>query len=277
MSTVLFPKACLHLCFSYQQGQFEVNYEPVWGLQGGDWPFFIRAAIKETAQARGLTANFMGRPRACSHPAESSYFNGSHFNCSIWDAAGARNLFYDAAQPDNVSDFARHWVAGLLKNMNAMTALLCPTVNCYRRMHRERTPSINSWGVDNRYTTLRVKNYGPSASYVENRVPSGLVNPYLALAANIAAGLDGVLNRLEPPAQGRNSPEAGLMLATLEEGLQALERSEVMREALGADFVAHYCCLKREGEIQELPLADMREEDNHDAFRDERDMYARFF
>ena len=134
----------------YYQGQFEVNYDPVWGLQGGDWPFLIREAIKETAQAHNWTANFMGRPRAQFNATDARFFNGSHFNCSVWDATGSRNLFYDAAAPDNVSAFARHWVAGLMKNMEAMTAILCPTVNCYRRMHRERTPSVNSWGVDNR-------------------------------------------------------------------------------------------------------------------------------
>jgi glutamine synthetase len=131
--------------------------------------------------------------------------------------------------------------------------------------------------VDDRFTTLRVKNYGPSAAYIENRVPSGVVNPYLALAANIAAGLDGVLNRLEPPAQGRDSPEAGLMLSTLEDSLKALESSTVMREALGSDFVDHYCCLKREGEIKQLPQSDMRVDNNVAAFSDELAMYGRFF
>ena len=209
------------------QGQFEVNYEPVWGLQGGDWPFVIRQAIKEMAQQRGLAANFLGRPGAQLTPEQARYFNGSHFNCSVWDARGERNLFWDASKADKVSDFARHWVAGLMKHMHAMTAILCPTVNCYRRMHCKRTPSVNSWGVDDRYSTLRVKNYGPRSAYIENRVPSGVVNPYLALAVNIAAGLDGVLNRLEPPAEGRDGPDVSLMLSTLEEGLQALESSQV--------------------------------------------------
>jgi len=130
-----------------------------------------------------------------------------------------------------------------------------------------------------RYTSLRVKNYGPATSYIENRVPSGVVNPYLALAANIAAGLDGVLNRLEPPAPGRDDPAAtggGLMVSSLAAGLAALEASPVMREALGSEFVDLYCALKREGEIAELPHSDMSVEDDHAAFRDEIDMYGRF-
>ena len=201
--------------------------------------------------------------------------NGAHFNCSVWDASGTTNLFADPGRPDGFSDFGRHWVAGLLKNADAMTALVCPTVNCYRRLHGPWAPKRFAWGVDDRHATFRVKNMGdPALTWVENRVPSGLANPYLALAANIAAGLDGVLNRLEPPPPG--GLEGGpRVLADLEDSLKALEASSVMREALGPDFVEYFCCLKREGEIKQLPKSDMAVEDDVEAFQEEVLMYGR--
>ena len=67
--------------------------------------------------------------------------SGAHFNHSIWDKDGKKNLFWDPSKHDKMSDFARHWMAGLVKHTYAMTAILCPTVNCYRRMHGVWAPS----------------------------------------------------------------------------------------------------------------------------------------
>ena len=105
-------------------------------------------------------------------------------------------------------------------------------------------------------------------------MPSGLVNPYISLAANIAAGLDGVMNRLELPAAGRHEGSPRI-LSDLEEALKALEASQVMKDALGADFVEYYCCLKREGDIKQLPKSDVRVEDDVEAFKEEVEMYGR--
>eukprot|EP00088_Acartia_fossae_P038788 TRINITY_DN40257_c0_g1_i1.p1 TRINITY_DN40257_c0_g1~~TRINITY_DN40257_c0_g1_i1.p1 ORF type:complete len:445 (-),score=51.26 TRINITY_DN40257_c0_g1_i1:263-1597(-) len=256
-------------------GQFEINYEPTWGILGADWPFIIRGELKESASKVGLSANFMGRPFAKDEMNRNHCGNGAHFNHSLWNLAGSKNMFRDESKPDKVSDLARHWIAGLIKHVNAMTALLCPTVNCYRRMHGPWAPSIPSWGVDDRYSTFRMKNFGKTSTYIENRIPSGLVNPYLALAVNIAAGLDGVLNQLTVPAQ-RNGVELSSMPSTLEESLQALEQDKVLREALGEDFVTWFCALKREGEIKMLPKSDMTKEDDSQAFADEMEMYGRY-
>jgi glutamine synthetase len=207
--------------------------------------------------------------------------NGAHFNCSIWDAAGSTNLFVDTSKDDGVSDFLRHWVAGLLKNADAITALLNPTVNCYRRLHGPWAPSHAAWGIDDRYATFRVKNFGGGSSsaltWLENRLPSGLANPYLALAANIAAGLDGVLNKLELPtaASGGGHEKGPRILSDLEESLKALEASTVMRAALGDEFVDYFCCLKREGDIKQLPKSDIAIEDDVEAFKEEVELYGR--
>jgi glutamine synthetase len=201
--------------------------------------------------------------------------NGAHFNCSVWDATGATNLFADPTKDDGVSDFARHWVAGLLKHADALTALLCPTVNCYRRLQGPWAPSLAGWGFDDRHATFRIKkSYENDDIYVENRLPSGLANPYISLAANIAAGLDGVLNKLELPPAVNGGASGPRILSDLEAALQALEGSTAMREALGEDFVEYYCCLKREGDIKFLPKSDIRVEDDSEAFKEEVEMYG---
>jgi glutamine synthetase len=201
--------------------------------------------------------------------------NGAHFNCSVWDADGRTNLFADPTKADGVSDFARHWVAGLMRHADALTALLCPTVNCYRRLRGPWAPSRAGWGFDDRHATFRIKkNYDTDDIFVENRLPSGLANPYIALAANIAAGLDGVLNQLELPPPAADGDGGPRILANLEEALQALEGSAAMREAFGADFVEYYCCLKREGDIKFLPRSDIRVEDDAAAFKEEVEMYG---
>ena len=223
----------------------------------------------------GASANFMARPWPKDAVTRDQCGNGAHFNCSVWDATATRNLFSDPTHGDGVSAFARHWVAGLLRNADAMTALLCPTVNCYRRLHGPWAPSHAAWGLDDRLATFRVKkSYENDDIYVENRMPSGLVNPYISLAANIAAGLDGVMNRLELPAAGRHEGSPRI-LSDLEEALKALEASQVMKDALGADFVEYYCCLKREGDIKQLPKSDVRVEDDVEAFKEEVEMYGR--
>lgn len=256
-------------------GQFEINYEPTWGILGADWPFVIRSALKEQASQAGLVANFMSRPWPKNPETSLHCGNGAHFNHSLWSLDGAKNLFHDEGQPDQISQLARHWVAGLVKHTPALTALLCPTVNCYRRMYGPWAPSVPSWGVDDRYSTYRVKNFGRSATYVENRVPSGLVNPYLALAACVCAGLDGIVNRLEAPPQ-RQGGELQRVPATLQESLQALETDQVMRRGLGEAFVEWYCALKRQGEILMLPQSDMKVDDDAEAYKAEMEMYGYF-
>jgi len=250
-------------------GQFEINYQPVWGILGGDWPFLIREALKETALEFDYIANFMGMPT----PNEGG--TGAHFNHSVWDKNGKKNIFYDPTKKDNVSDFARHWTAGLLKNMNAITAFFCPTVNCYRRMHAVWGPSVEAWGIDDRYSSFRIKNFGPTSTYVENRTPSGLANPYLVMAAVIAAGLDGVESKAELPPQRKDAPTREV-INNLEEALQALEASSVMKKALGEDFIEWFCMIKRSGEIKKLVNSNMKDNNNPQAYKDENELYAKF-
>ena len=256
-------------------GQFEINFEPAWGIQGGDWPFLIREALKEMASRSGMFANFMGRPWPKDSDTSNHCGNGAHFNHSLWSLDGRTNLFYSPEDPNHISPLAKHWVAGLLKHSAALTALVCPTVNCYRRMHGPWGPSTPSWGFDDRFATFRVKNFGRTSTYVENRVPSGLSNPYIVLAGNIAAGLDGIINQIELPPP-RSGKETIKVPGTLEEALRALETSDVMRGALGPEFIEYFCAVKREGEIDKLPLSNMEVDGDLMAFKAEMEMYGKF-
>jgi len=253
-------------------GQFELNYQPTWGILGGDWPFLIREALKEVAASQGKEANFMSRFTSESGDTKFHCGNGAHFNHSLWDASSTTNLMFDSNDPNHVSELAMRWLAGLMTHLPALTALYCPTVNCYKRMAGAWAPSTASWGFDNRFTSIRVKNFGKTSTYIENRIPSGLANPYLVMAATIAAGLDGIEKRLEVPVQaGIDGTET--LPRSLPEALDNLRKDEVLRAALGEGFVDWFCALKEEGEIE--ILKDMQDGEEAELKR-HYDMYAVF-
>ena len=243
--TIFFPKCYVHLfpVFRFKQG------------------------VKEMAQQRGLHANFM------TMPSTDGCGSAAHFNHSVWCKTSGDNAMYDPAKEDNLSDLARHWIAGLVKHTNALTALCSPTVNCYRRLHGVWVPNTASWGIDDRVATFRVKNYSNSATYVENRLATGPCNPYLVIAGCIAAGIDGIVNHLEcPPKSQDNAPKVPF---TLEEALQALESDTVMVEALGKQFVEWYCETKRQIDIKKLQGSVMDKPDP-EAIQKEVDMYGKY-
>ena len=170
----------------YNPGQVEITLEPEIGLQAADNWLVFRQGVKETALLHGLIATFMSKPFMIDDTG-----SGSHFNHSIW-THGGENAFWNPEAEDNLSEFARHWVAGLLAHAPAMTALCNPTVNCYRRLHIHFTPHLVNWGIDNRTTLVRVKNHSQDSTFAEGRLPSSAANPYIVIAAYIAAGMDGV-------------------------------------------------------------------------------------
>ena len=110
----------------------------------------------------------------------------AHFNHSLWTTDG-QNAFSDPRGDQRLSDTARQWISGLVKHAGALTALCSPTVNCFRRLRSLKTRKA-SWGIDDRSVIFRVKNLSHDATYVENRIASAPCNPYLALAATVAAG-----------------------------------------------------------------------------------------
>lgn len=228
-------------------GQYEITMTPTEGLEAADAAFFLRYGIRAFCQRRGYRATFMTRPCFPGHS------NGMHLNHSLWGSDG-RDVFHDANDSQHLSTFARHWVAGLLRHGPALAALVCPTVNCYRRLCDGLAPSAIYWNLEDRLSTIRAK-ASKSGAYLEFRLPSSACNPYLAIAATIAAGLDGVERKLpcpDPGIPGRTvSPDNAVPLPTsLTEALNALEKDVDLKNALGQKVVERFITLKRDFEIK---------------------------
>ena len=250
--------------FEYAPGQFEVPLNTAIGIKAADMAFLFKAGTREICAQHGYEATFMARPEA------DEVASGFHFNHSLIDKSGKRAM-YDGDRPDNLATVTRQWLAGLMKHAGALTALCSPTVNCYRRMHSPWAPHAADWGIDHRLTTFRVKNVDAEQTYVENRIPSAACNPYLVLAATVAAGMDGIRNALECPANRTTAePQSTdpLLPRTLDEALRALQDDAVMVEALGEEFVGWFVRLKTELEIEKLVSKDAAEK-----MQMEKDLY----
>ncbi|XP_076440692.1 glutamine synthetase-like [Babylonia areolata] len=228
----------------YQAGQYEASMQPQWGVGSADDAFMFRYGVRSYCYRQGLQATFMPipYPNFCSA--------GLHFNHSLWSQDG-HNVFHDPTDPLKLSTTARHWIAGLLEHAPALTALCCPTLNCYRRLGRGFAPGPIYWNIDDRLCTFRAKITGGNV-YLENRVPSSAGNPYLVLAATIAAGLDGVHRQLAWPSPGcpESQEEVRRLPGSLADALEALEKDEVLIEALGGKVVEYFLAVKQDIEIK---------------------------
>ena len=235
----------------YGPGQFEFSLKAKEGIAAADKVFYFKYTVKEwclsqgqreeVGRRRNLSANFMSKPYG------SSNGSGAHFNHSIWRKSTGENMFADASDPEGLSSTAKHWVAGLVEHADALTALCCPTYNCYRRLHLPWAPDTASWGVDDRQASFRMVNRDTSTTYLENRIPGMASNPYIVMAATVAAGLDGVIRKLDCPSRG--TQDAKLLVKDLGEALEALRRDEVMCSALGEGFIDAFIDCKTEVEL----------------------------
>ncbi|XP_072014955.1 lengsin-like [Amphiura filiformis] len=168
-------------------GQLEITYKPAFGIQAADNAHVFKTSVKEIAQQNGYIASFMSKPSAdhigCS----------AHINHSLWDKDGKTGLLFDVNAPNKLSEVGGYWMAGILKHSPAITMLMAPTVNCYKRFGKQSyVSSIPNWGIDNRCCMLRLKINGTKGTHIETRSTGGGSNPYLTLAAVVAAGIDGI-------------------------------------------------------------------------------------
>ena len=233
--------------------QFEINWTYSDCLTTADRHTFFRWMVRTVAEEQGCIATFM--PKPFSHLTG----NGCHFHTSVWDAETDANLFLDKADENGLSEFAYHFIGGLKHHARAITAVTAPIVNSYKRLIRGAPVSGATWapvcisyGASNRTQMIRI----PGPGRIENRTIDGAANPYLAPAVMLAAGLDGVENKL--PAGSRNDrnlyevPEEelkaegiGFLPANLSEALDELEQDEVIKTALGREYADYYIQVKR--------------------------------
>ena len=218
--------------------QFEINLLHDDPLVVADQAFLFKYAAKEVAIKHGLNAIFMAKPIA--HQPGSSM----HLHQSLVDADG-RNVFSDAEGGE--SDLFRQYIAGLQANLPSLMLLYAPFVNSYRRFVKGSQAPVNfHWGYDNRTAGLRIPRSGPAARRVENRVAGADANPYLVIAATLAAGLDGIERALPPtePMVDSAYDSAHTLPRTLIAAHDDFLRSGVAVKLFGERFVRAYASVK---------------------------------
>ncbi len=239
-------------------GQFEQNFQFADALTSADRTIFFRYMVHTLAEQAGQVATFMPKPFS------NLTGNGGHFHMSLWD--GDTNLFLDEDDPRGLglSELAYNFIGGLKKHAKAYIAVTAPTVNSYKRLKVGAPTSGATWspvyvtyGYNNRTQMLRI----PGPGRVEDRTIDGSCNPYLAATVVLAAGLDGIENKLDP-----GDPNSGNMYTTSEDELKKrgvellpanlldatreLEKDDVIRQALGRgkdeDYADYYIRVKRD-------------------------------
>jgi glutamine synthetase len=215
-------------------GQHEIAFRYADALTTCDNHSIYKTGAKEIAAAHGMSITFMAKP----NPREG---NSCHIHLSLREEDGTPVLAGDG--PHGMSELGEHFVAGQLAGMREFTLCYAPNINSYKRfVPGSFAPTSVRWGPDNRTCALRLVGHGSSLR-VENRTPGGDVNPYLAVAAMIAAGLDGIDRKLplEPPFEGNAYTDSGPQVPqNLRDALQLWQASELARKSVGADVVDHY-------------------------------------
>ncbi len=218
-------------------GQHEVNIHYADALESADRAAILKHGAKEIAVQDGYAVTFMAKP---DHTWTGS---SGHIHVSLWDG-GTRNLFHDADAPAGMSTTMRHFLGGLTACARELSLLIAANVNSYKRYASASWAPVNIvWARDNRTCGFRVVGRG-DALRIEDRFPGGDANPYLSLAAVLAAGLHGIEHQIEPPAEhkGNGYLAKGVprVPRALYEAIEEWEASEIAREAFGEDVVAHY-------------------------------------
>jgi glutamate---methylamine ligase len=229
-------------------GQFEMNWEYDDSLITADRHAFFKYMVKSIAEKHGLRATFMPKP----FPDLTG--SGCHAHVSLWK--NGRNLFEDEHGELGVSGIGYHFIGGIVRSADALTAIFNPTVNSYKRINAPRTLSGATWSPNtvtysgnNRTHMIRI----PEPGRFELRLADGAANPYLLQAGILAAGLDGVANKRDPGKRldinmythGHTVGDVKTLPLNLLDALRALDASEVLKPALGA-FLPAYIKLKTE-------------------------------
>ena len=229
------------------RGQHEIDFHYVEALDGADKIMTMKLAVKTLAQKNGLHATFMPKP------IYGVAGSGMHLNMSLFK--DGKNVFYDPNDEKGLSRIARSFIAGILEHTRGFTALTNPLVNSYKRLGvGYEAPRYLSWSASNRSTLIRIPADRGHATRVELRSPDPACNPYLAIAACLAAGLDGIRRDLTPPPEASGDVYAldagaqadlAALPETLKDALDELERDPLILSVLGEHMARHYIQGKR--------------------------------
>ena len=225
-------------------GQHEIDFKYANAIRSCDDIQTFKLVVKTIARKHGLHATFMPKPLYG--------VNGSGMHCNLSLFKNGENVFYDQNGDLQLSDDARHFIAGILKHAPAFTAVANPTVNSYKRLvPGYEAPCYVAWSAQNRSPLVRIPASRGISTRVEVRSVDPAANTYLVMATLLAAGLDGIKNKLTPPAAvDRNiyvmtkeeREEAGIvdLPATLAQALVTLQSNEVVCGALGDHLLEHF-------------------------------------
>ncbi len=242
----------------YGPGQQEISVRHAPGVRAADNQIKLRDTVRGVALNHGLLASFAPKP----FPEEIG--SGCHIHLSLWDQEGRRNLLFDPQDPQGLSQFGRHFIAGVLDHLPALTALTCPSYNSYRRLQPHMWSSAyTAWGFDNREGAVRVVSpfWGrEEQTYnIELKSVDGSANPYIALGGLIAAGLDGITRQLDPGGPCEHDPgklseaererhRIRRLPTTMAAALDELERDQLLMEAMGDLMRRSYLAVRRSEE-----------------------------
>ena len=235
-------------------GQFEMNWDYSECLKTADRHTFFKYMVKTIAEKHGLRATFMPKPF------ENLTGNGCHAHISVWD--GKKNKFLDKSNNLGLSKMAYNFLGGVIKHASSLSAFFNPTINSYRRINAPPTKSGASWSPssisytgNNRTHMIRI----PDPGRFELRLMDGSANPYLLQASVLAAGINGIKNKIDPGkplncnmyedfAKYPNLPK---LPDELDQSLSQLKQNKEMNDAFGADVINSYIKL-RSTEIKEF-------------------------
>ncbi|CAH0119910.1 MULTISPECIES: type I glutamate--ammonia ligase [unclassified Paenibacillus] len=225
-------------------GQHEIDFKYANAVEAADNIQTFKLVVKNIARQHGLHATFMPKPLFG--------VNGSGMHCHQSLFRGKENAFYDESDVLGLSETAKQYVAGILKHARGFAAITNPTVNSYKRLvPGYEAPCYVAWSAKNRSPLIRIPASRGLSTRIEARNPDPAANPYLALAAMLAAGLDGIKNKmaLQPPVNQNiyimneeERAENGIssLPSTLKEAIEELKNDEVITHALGEHIVSHF-------------------------------------
>ncbi|OIQ09508.1 Glutamine synthetase [Moorella thermoacetica] len=230
-------------------GQHEIDFKYADALRTADNIATFKFVVRTIAQRHGLHATFMPKP--------IYGIAGSGMHCNISLFCAGQNAFYDPDDDLQLSQVAYYFIGGLIAHARGMTAITNPTVNSYKRLvPGYEAPVYIAWSPQNRSPLIRIPAKRGLSTRLEVRHPDPSTNPYLAIAVMLKAGLDGIKNRIQPPAPINanifdmeatrlRAEGIDLLPGTLDEALDALEKDPVIREALGPHIYQRFMEAKR--------------------------------
>jgi len=244
------------------RGQYEIDFNYGTALETADKLLTLKYTIKKIAQMYDLRATFMPKP------IKGLAGSGMHTHQSLFDIKTGKNIFYDGNNKYRLSKIANNFIAGQLKHIKSMCAILCPTVNSYKRLVTGyEAPVYITWASMNRTTLIRVPNWfkqKPESARIELRCPDPTCNPYLAFAVMLKAGLDGIENNLTPidpieenifkfDSESLVKNNIDILPTSLSEALNELKNDKLIQEVLGNHLSGKYISIKTK-EVNEYKM-----------------------